>query len=59
MTTAFNGGLGLHKNSSEEFYDPEVPLPTYEVQPTLLAVDVSLGPGESRSCMSNPLVNSS
>ena len=54
MTTTFNGGLGLHTNSSEELYDPEVPLPTFEVQPTLLAVDVSLGPGESRSCMSDP-----
>lgn len=59
MTTAFNGGLGLHKNSSEELYDPEAPLPTYEVQPTLLAMDVSLGPGESRSCMSGPLMNGS
>ena len=59
MATTFNGGLGLHKNSSEEHYDPEVPLPTYQVQPTLLAVDVSLGPGESRSCMSNPFVNRS
>ena len=59
MTTAFNGGLGLSKNPSEEFYDPEVPLPTYEVQPTLLAMDVSLGPGESRSCMSSHLVNRS
>ena len=59
MTTTFNGGLGLHKNPSEELYDPEAPLPTYEVQPTLLAVDVSLGPGESRSCMSSPSVNRS
>ena len=59
MTTNFNGGLGLHKNSSEELYDPEAPLPTYEVQPTLLAVDVSLGPGESRSCMSNFFENRS
>ena len=59
MTTTFNGGLGLHKNPSEELYDPETPLPTYEVQPTLLAVDVSLGPGESRSCMSSLSVNRS
>ena len=57
MTTAFNGGLGLQRTPSEELYDPEVPLPTYQVQPTLLAVDVSLGPGESRSCMSSSLVN--
>jgi len=59
MTTNFNGGLGLQKNSSDGLYDPEVPLPTYEVQPTLLAVDVSLGPGESRSCMSTFFVNRS
>jgi RAB6A-GEF complex partner protein 2 len=51
MTASFNGGLGLQRSSSKELYDPEAPLPTYEVQPTLLAVDVSLGPGESRSCM--------
>jgi hypothetical protein len=30
--------------------DPEEPLPTYEIQPAMLAVDLSLGPGESRSC---------
>ena len=54
MTATFNGGLGLQRSPSEELYDPEAPLPTYQVQPTLLAVDVSLGPGESRSCMSNP-----
>jgi len=59
LTTTFNGGIGLHKNPSEELCDPEAPLPTYEVQPTLLAVDVSLGPGESRSCMSSPSVNRS
>ena len=57
--TTFNGGFGLNRSPSEEVYDPEVPLPTYEVQPTLLAVDVSLGPGESRSCMSRPFVNHS
>ena len=57
MATAFNDGPRLYKNSSEEVYDPEVPLPTYQVQPTLLAVDISLGPGESRSCMSSPFVN--
>jgi hypothetical protein len=54
MTTGFNGGLGLQRTPSEELYDPEVPLPTYQVQPTLLAVDVSLGPGESRSCTISP-----
>ncbi|PPQ70636.1 hypothetical protein CVT24_000679 [Panaeolus cyanescens] len=29
--------------------DPEQPLPTFEVQPAMLAVDLVLGPGESRS----------
>lgn len=57
--TTFNGGLGLQRSPSEELYDPEVPLPTYEVQPTLLAMDVSLGPGESRSCRSSHFVRCS
>ena len=34
----------------EEEVDPELPLPTLEVQPSMLAVDLSLGPGESRTC---------
>ncbi|PFH46889.1 hypothetical protein AMATHDRAFT_68853 [Amanita thiersii Skay4041] len=29
--------------------DPEMPLPTFEVQPAMLAVDLSLMPGQSRS----------
>ena len=33
-----------------EVVDPEEPLPTFEIQPAMLAVDLSLGPGESRSC---------
>ncbi|KAG6864955.1 hypothetical protein C0991_006142 [Blastosporella zonata] len=33
----------------EEEVDPEAPLPTFEVQPAMLAVDLSLLPGESRS----------
>ncbi|KNZ75718.1 Retrograde Golgi transport protein RGP1 like protein [Termitomyces sp. J132] len=33
----------------EEEVDPEAPLPTFEVQPAMLAVDLVLGPGESRS----------
>ena len=53
MSATFNGGLGLQKSPSQELFDPEAPLPTYEVQPTLLAMDISLGPGESRSCTSN------
>ncbi|KIM39016.1 hypothetical protein M413DRAFT_447380 [Hebeloma cylindrosporum] len=35
-------------NATEEI-DPEEPLPTYEIQPAMLAVDLSLAPGESRS----------
>lgn len=31
--------------------DPEEPLPTFEIQPAMLAVDLALAPGESRSCM--------
>lgn len=38
-------GFGL----SAEDDDPEIPLPTFEVQPSMLAVDLSLRPGESRS----------
>jgi hypothetical protein len=29
-----------------------MPLPTFQVQPAMLAVDLSLLPGESRSCAS-------
>lgn len=43
--------LGLDvPNSGGGEVDPEEPLPTFEVQPAMLAVDLSLGPGESRSC---------
>jgi hypothetical protein len=34
-----------------EDIDPDTPLPTFEVQPAMLAVDLTLMPGESRSCM--------
>jgi len=34
----------------DEEVDPDAPLPTFEVQPAMLAVDLSLMPGESRSC---------
>lgn len=40
--------LGL--GTGDERVDPEEPLPTFEVQPAMLAVDLSLSPGESRSC---------
>ena len=51
--SAVNGngtGVGLGLSMDEEVIDPDVPLPTFEVQPAMLAVDLSLGPGESRSC---------
>ncbi|KAJ3723785.1 Rgp1-domain-containing protein [Lentinula raphanica] len=44
-------GLGwpLGMGSVTEEVDPELPLPTFEAQSTMLAVDVSLRPGESKS----------
>lgn len=45
-------GLGFSTSTSEDDeIDPDQPLPTLEVQPSMLAVDLSLGPGESRTCM--------
>ncbi|KAL0945622.1 hypothetical protein HGRIS_014776 [Hohenbuehelia grisea] len=45
----FSGtGLGLGSGAEEDI-DPEAPLPTLEVQPSMLAVDLALLPGESRS----------
>ncbi|KAF9463167.1 Rgp1-domain-containing protein [Collybia nuda] len=41
-----NGSAGV---VAEEEVDPEAPLPTFEVQPAMLAVDMSLLPGESRT----------
>lgn len=52
-------GLGLGwplSGLKEELIDPEVPLPTFEVQSAMLAVDVPLEPGESRSCESPSFV---
>jgi hypothetical protein len=40
-------GLGI---VSQGEVDPETPLPTFEVQPAMLAVDLPLRPGESRCC---------
>ena len=34
----------------EQDYDLEVPLPVFEVQSAMLAVDLELGPGEERTC---------
>ncbi|KAI0045747.1 Rgp1-domain-containing protein [Auriscalpium vulgare] len=42
-------GLGLAGAGLEEEWDPEVPVPVLEVQPAMLAVDLSLGPGEERT----------
>ena len=41
-------GLGI---LAQDEINPETPLPTFEVQPTMLAVDLCLLPGESRSCV--------
>ncbi|KAI0935775.1 hypothetical protein AcV5_004100 [Taiwanofungus camphoratus] len=42
-------GLGLGGVGMDEEFDPDTPLPTFEVQPSMLAVDLALAPGESRS----------
>ncbi|KAI0327316.1 Rgp1-domain-containing protein [Cubamyces sp. BRFM 1775] len=50
--TSKSAGVGLGLGTSmpeEEEVDPETPLPTLEVQQSMLAVDLSLGPGESRT----------
>lgn len=38
------------RSATDEEIDPELPLPMLEMQPSMLAVDLSLAPGESRSC---------
>ncbi len=46
-----NVGLGLQMGGDvEESVDPETSFPVFEVQPSMLAVDIVLAPGESRSC---------
>ncbi|KAI0294813.1 Rgp1-domain-containing protein [Russula brevipes] len=42
-------GLGLNGVQDGEEWDPEQPMPVFEVPPAMLAVDLSLGPGEERS----------
>lgn len=42
--------LGLGGVQEGEGWDPEQSLPVFEVPPAMLAVDLSLGPGEERSC---------
>ncbi|KAF9527145.1 Rgp1-domain-containing protein [Crepidotus variabilis] len=47
--TPTTGIFGLGFGSTLSDIDPEEPLPTFEVQPSMLAVDLSLAPGETRS----------
>lgn len=42
--------LGLGGVQEGEGWDPEQSLPVFEAPPAMLAVDLSLGPGEERSC---------
>jgi hypothetical protein len=46
------GGVGLGMGSIQEAdeWDPDQPMSVFEVPPAMLAVDLSLGPGEQRSC---------
>lgn len=44
-------GWGYEEEHGED-EDESAPLPTFEVPPSLLAVDVALAPGETRSCKS-------
>ncbi|KAK7464716.1 Golgi membrane exchange factor (Ric1p-Rgp1p) subunit [Stygiomarasmius scandens] len=46
-SSAFSSS-GLGGSSGKEI-SPETPLPTFEVAPAMLAVDLALGPGEERS----------
>jgi len=43
-------GLSVGAANSVEEGEEEIPLPVFEVQPAMLAVDLALGPGESRTC---------
>ncbi|KAI5997709.1 Rgp1-domain-containing protein [Pisolithus marmoratus] len=50
-STAASSNLSANglNDVEEENIDLEMPLPTFEVQPAMLAVDLSLAPGESRT----------
>ncbi|KAL4069146.1 Rgp1-domain-containing protein [Scleroderma citrinum] len=48
-TAASSPSSALMNGGPQEDIDAEMPLPTFEVQPTMLAVDLSLTPGESRT----------
>ena len=43
-------GIGLSNSTEMDDIDPDAPLPMFEVQPKMLAVDLTLAPGESRCC---------
>ncbi|KAI0271663.1 Rgp1-domain-containing protein [Gloeopeniophorella convolvens] len=43
------GGVGMGAIQEGDEWDPEQPVPVFEVPPAMLAVDLSLGPGEERS----------
>ena len=43
-------GLGLGAVQEGEEWDPDQPMPIFEAPPAMLAVDLSLRPGEERSC---------
>lgn len=47
--TSSSGGVGLGFGAVNEEVDPETPLPVLEVPPSMLAVDLMLGPGETRT----------
>lgn len=51
-TSPANVGLGLSVGAANpvEEGEEEMPLPVFEVQPAMLAVDLALSPGESRTC---------
>ncbi|KIL62218.1 hypothetical protein M378DRAFT_129177 [Amanita muscaria Koide BX008] len=50
-SVSVNGDVkaGTDEADEDEDIDPEVPLPMFESQPSMLAVDLSLAPGESKT----------
>lgn len=43
-------GADVPRDPADEDPGPDAALPTFDLQPAMLAVDLVLGPGESRSC---------
>ena len=43
-------GLGMGTIQEDDNWDPDQPMSVFEAPPAMLAVDLSLGPGEERSC---------